>query len=1490
MTTSNLKHWLSRGELDKLENVVLEGRGARLLGEQSPDLRTRVFLKGLPNYLTKISQIHDAVIRGSLAEVQRIVDGEPKKKLVVAKDSAGTPLIHKAVYYDHQNVVEWIVDNYPTTVEQKDKEGRTALHYCAACRDPEAVWDILIEAGCDASVCDKKGNPAAYYLQRGAEIELPDPEKMLGHRGRRRHTKHDNPQANSLDFKPSNIRIWIHNRDIGKLQQVLWEGHGAKLRCETSNNVRVRRFLEAVPFIMGTIKDIHAATIKNDIDTFRKKVEDPVSPIILSSKDCNGLNVLHKAAGLGYVELAKEILDKYPAIVSAQDGDGRIPLHYAAVCRDGGVMFDLLVEYGSDESKLDNRGKVAAFYKNRPMDIDLSSLVTVPDAPRVSGTNYPRHWDWRIIDSDQPLPRIKRTGNNADDDSAFGSAESAKLTEEITTPEPLTKQIENAEDEMNGNEEEPEAEEGDAQADEGDEQADECDAQVDEGDADENDNPAENEEEVVAVAEEGELHDNNNNEVAEVKAERAVTTYSTKSVPEFAEPTSEVTQFELTEAVSSSKPTSVKSECIAKTASAKTKLNSKSASVRTESTSKSVSIKTEPNPKSASTKTELTSNFKSEFFKAESNSKPSSTETEFSSKPTHVKTGVTSKSTSGKMKPMSKIDENEFVQMEPTPELTKKPTSQPSEIESMESAATSKPASANVDPTSELSEIESVESEATSKAASANMILEIHNYAPNEFESTLEMYKIDSTEIEPTSKRASAKSKPTSKPAFTKAEPTLEFPESAPAYPEPTLKVAEVKTKAEDEVEVEVGAGAGAKVEVEAGVQGGDDAEAEDSGEAQENQKENQEHEEEEAPPVEEADKETSEAEVPVEESEAADPAAEVEESDEGDDKVEPSTADSGVVRTPNDEEQADEEAPDVQQEEEAPAEGEEGKEEEEEEEDGNEEQAAADDEEAAELAENGTMEQLAALVLSGEGHRLVNRHSSNPELQAFIDNVPTYMSKIRAVHRAAKDGNLKELQISLDRRKFAMAKDQSSPHGATPLHVAVIFGHTTIVRYLAGRFPETTHALDLDGRTPLHYAATLADNGHYYNLLLHLGANPLVQDNFGQKAEYYKHNQDDLSHKQLLRDFGAPESLADEMLVDKDLKIFHDEEGRYLVSSLGDPLIKGLTEVATTRPKDPVTYLATYLYNFANQEKPKDNKDSNILIIPEQQNGHDGNEEENQDNENDDGYPQSPDFDAPESLFSETERDENGQSSLHFAANRSHSKDGLYQHLLETQINVALRDSKYRTGRDVAEASGNRGNIQEIDRFVVYLAARGETDKLVELLMEGYDHILDTEDDDKNILQIAEEEGNTSTVEFLKSIENYTDLRDEIHRGIRAGNLPKVRELLEMNGKGAKLLALGKNTNGRCSLHVAVLMEHEDIVDYLAKTYPETLQIGDNLERTALHYAMGVPSVEVMSSMLVKAGAKRIQKDLKSRQPSYYYMNKTDIEELQREEESLAK
>lgn len=53
-----------------------------------------------------------------------------------------------------------------------------------------------------------------------------------------------------LNFKKSNIRIWIHQRNMANLQQVIWEGHGAMLLVEHSNKPKMKKFLEAVPHIM----------------------------------------------------------------------------------------------------------------------------------------------------------------------------------------------------------------------------------------------------------------------------------------------------------------------------------------------------------------------------------------------------------------------------------------------------------------------------------------------------------------------------------------------------------------------------------------------------------------------------------------------------------------------------------------------------------------------------------------------------------------------------------------------------------------------------------------------------------------------------------------------------------------------------------------------------------------------------------------------------------------------------------------------------------------------------------------------------------------------------------------------------------------------------------------------------------------------------------------------------------------------------------------
>lgn len=54
---------------------------------------------------------------------------------------------------------------------------------------------------------------------------------------------------------------------------------------------------------------------------------------------------------------------------------------------------------------------------------------------------------------------------------------------------------------------------------------------------------------------------------------------------------------------------------------------------------------------------------------------------------------------------------------------------------------------------------------------------------------------------------------------------------------------------------------------------------------------------------------------------------------------------------------------------------------------------------------------------------------------------------------------------------------------------------------------------------------------------------------------------------------------------------------------------------------------------------------------------------------------------------------------------------------------------------------------------------------------------------------------------------------------------------LADENDTGSgKLLAIGKNSYGRCTLHIAVLCQQEEIVDFITNMFPDTLRIGDNV------------------------------------------------------------
>lgn len=142
----------------------------------------------------------------------------------------------------------------------------------------------------------------------------------------------------------------------------------------------------------------------------------------------------------------------------------------------------------------------------------------------------------------------------------------------------------------------------------------------------------------------------------------------------------------------------------------------------------------------------------------------------------------------------------------------------------------------------------------------------------------------------------------------------------------------------------------------------------------------------------------------------------------------------------------------------------------------------------------------------------------------------------------------------------------------------------------------------------------------------------------------------------------------------------------------------------------------------------------------------------------------------------------------------------------------------------------------------------------MVELLLEGYDHILDAQDTGTGIEEIAKQHDHEDTVRFLQSVPHFLvnnifkqnsdyiknacfilflsfkERQQQLHNAIKSNDVQKVKQIFDQCGSGARLLAVGKNRRGRCSLHLAVLQENENIVHLIARTYPETMQIEDNV------------------------------------------------------------
>ncbi|CAJ0580803.1 unnamed protein product, partial [Mesorhabditis spiculigera] len=355
-----IETWLATGEVARLEQLILDGRGHMLADKQSQNTQTREFLKSMPQYQSKIEAIHKAVEDGDVRRVKSLID---RPQLATARDSYGMTPLHKALLHGQTNTVRYLLAKYPIAVNATDHAGRTALHYAAADPNGEHMIKVLQKSGGDAFIEDKHGHTPFYYRTHGQRLNvrtLKDNAIMSQLISGQLHR----PLLQDLE---EDIYDWIHTGNVGKLEELVLTGYadlllGRNHEVEDADSIG---FLEVLPQYQAKIAAIHKAVETGNLRavkllTDRKK--------LALCRDSRGLSPLHKAIVFEKSDIAKYLIRNYP------QSKKRTPLHYAAALKDGGYLYKVMRRSGADPNVYDCHGRPAKYYLKHPGEIDLAAM------------------------------------------------------------------------------------------------------------------------------------------------------------------------------------------------------------------------------------------------------------------------------------------------------------------------------------------------------------------------------------------------------------------------------------------------------------------------------------------------------------------------------------------------------------------------------------------------------------------------------------------------------------------------------------------------------------------------------------------------------------------------------------------------------------------------------------------------------------------------------------------------------------------------------------------------------------------------------------------------------------------------------------------------------------------------------------------------------------------------------------------------------------
>ncbi|XP_076300828.1 uncharacterized protein LOC143219007 isoform X2 [Lasioglossum baleicum] len=310
-------------------------------------------------YEIQKQKLFEAIERNNIGDVKELINHGVS---IDAKNNDGQTPLHYAAKSDKLEVVKYLIEEKGANVNVKDNDGQTPLHSAAKSDKLEVVKYLIEEKGANVNAKDNHGQTPLHSAAKSDKLEVI--KYLIEEKGANVNVKDDDGRTLLHSAaKTCRLEIVKYLIEEKRVDFNVKDNYGiTPLHYAAMNDGLevVKYFIDKkqVDFNVGDmykITPLHYAAMYNGLEVVKYLIEEKTADI--NVKDDSGMVVLYYAAAGNNIEVVRYLTEKQNANMNVTDNAAKTPLHYAAQSGKLEVVKYLIEEKGANANVKDNEGQ-----------------------------------------------------------------------------------------------------------------------------------------------------------------------------------------------------------------------------------------------------------------------------------------------------------------------------------------------------------------------------------------------------------------------------------------------------------------------------------------------------------------------------------------------------------------------------------------------------------------------------------------------------------------------------------------------------------------------------------------------------------------------------------------------------------------------------------------------------------------------------------------------------------------------------------------------------------------------------------------------------------------------------------------------------------------------------------------------------------------------------------------------------------------------------